>query len=379
MNVRTTISGARRRHSAPHRRPRPGVRTGTYLASAAAGVVLVTALIGSEVAPRVDATGADAASVAAAPSDAAPTEAQSIAGQLGIDASSAPDAGADRLEPLEELAASRSSREDAAAAAGFAQAVADQAVVDRQRAEAEAAARRAAEEAAGIRAALAFASAEKAAADQAAAAKAAAEQAAAAKAAAEKAAAEKAAAAKAAAERAAAAAPPVAPAAAPPAPVVLAPPAPRAPAPPAPRPAAPLAVAAPAPAPRPAAAPAPARGAARITNNAGAVRPQVQAAANAVVGNVPGAGSITLGGTRASAADPGGHPSGLALDYMVLTNRALGNAIVAYHVAHWNELGVAYIIWEQRILSSPGGAWKPMANRGSVTANHFDHVHVNYR
>ncbi|MBJ7453131.1 MAG: hypothetical protein JHC71_13775, partial [Blastococcus sp.] len=108
MNVRTTISGARRRHSTPHRRPRVGVRTGTYLASAAAGVVLVTALIGSEVAPRVDPTGADAASVAAAPSDAAPTEAQSIAGQLGIDASSAPDAGADRLEPLEELAASRS-------------------------------------------------------------------------------------------------------------------------------------------------------------------------------------------------------------------------------------------------------------------------------
>ena len=105
----------------------------------------------------------------------------------------------------------------------------------------------------------------------------------------------------------------------------------------------------------------------------------MQAAANAVVGNVPGAGAITLGGTRASATDPGGHPSGLALDYMVLTNRALGNAIVAYHVAHWNELGVAYIIWEQRILSSPGGAWKPMENRGSVTANHFDHVHVNYR
>ena len=64
---------------------------------------------------------------------------------------------------------------------------------------------------------------------------------------------------------------------------------------------------------------------------------------------------------------------------MVLTDRALGDAITAHHIAHWDELGVAYIIWQQRILSSPGGAWKPMADRGSVTANHVDHVHVNYR
>jgi hypothetical protein len=363
MNVRTTISGARRRHSAPTRRPRAGVRTGTYLASAAAGVVLVTALIGSEVAPQVEARGADATSVGAAPSHPEPAEPQSIAGQLGIGASSAPEDVTDRLQPLEELAASRSSREDAAAAAAIAQAVADRAALDRQRTEAEAAGRRAAEEAAGM---------------QAAAEEAAGVRAAAASAAAREAATREAVATKAAAERAAAAIAPVAPAA-PPAPVVVAPPAPTAPtAPPASRAAAPLAVAAPAPIARPP-APAPVRGVARITNNAGAVRPQVQAAADAVVGGVPGAGSITLGGTRASAADPGGHPSGLALDYMVLTDRALGNAIVAYHVAHWDELGVAYIIWEQRILSSPGGAWKQMENRGSATANHVDHVHVNHR
>ena len=76
------------------------------------------------------------------------------------------------------------------------------------------------------------------------------------------------------------------------------------------------------------------------------MRPQAQAAANAVVSNVPGAAGITIGGTRASAADPGGHPSGLALDYMVLSNDALGDAIVAYHIAHWDELGVEYIIWQ---------------------------------
>ena len=80
---------------------------------------------------------------------------------------------------------------------------------------------------------------------------------------------------------------------------------------------------------------------------------------------MPGAAGITLGGTRASAADPGGHPSGLALDYMVLSNGALGEAIVAYHIAHWDELGVEYIIYKQRMLSSPGGSWSGMETAGA--------------
>jgi hypothetical protein len=119
-------------------------------------------------------------------------------------------------------------------------------------------------------------------------------------------------------------------------------------------------------------------GAATITNSAGDVQPVTQAAADAVVANVPGADGITIGGTRASAVDPNGHPAGLALDFMVMTDAALGDAIVQYHIDNWAALGVAYIIWEQRMLSAPDGAWEAMEDRGSVTANHFDHVHVNY-
>ncbi len=115
-----------------------------------------------------------------------------------------------------------------------------------------------------------------------------------------------------------------------------------------------------------------------ITNSSGPIHAAVQAAANAVVSHVPGAADITLGGTRPSAVDPDGHPSGKALDYMVMSDAALGDAIAQYHVDHWDELGVEYVIWEQRILTSPDGAWKAMADRGGVTANHFDHVHVNY-
>ncbi|GAA4756116.1 hypothetical protein GCM10023328_44790 [Modestobacter marinus] len=140
-----------------------------------------------------------------------------------------------------------------------------------------------------------------------------------------------------------------------------------------------------APAPAPAPAPiqtlvaAPQSAVASITNGAGPVQPRAAAAANAVVSNVPGAAGITIGGTRPSATDPGGHPSGLALDYMVLSDTALGDAIVQYHVANWDALGVDYIIYQQRMLTSPNGSWSPMADRGSVTANHMDHPHVNYQ
>ncbi|WP_347056991.1 hypothetical protein ABC795_09815 [Blastococcus sp. HT6-30] len=298
MNVRTTTSG-RRCPPAHVRRP------ALYLGAAAAGALLVNVLVGAEPAAQAE---ADA------------PQSVSVAQELGLTAQSGPIDVTEDLAPLQDLTASRSTRDAEQVAAQQAQAAADQAELDRQKAEAEAAARAEAE-------AKAKAEAEAAVAAEAA-----------------------------------------APAAA-------------APAAPAPAAAAPAAASRSRQAPvssSPAASVA-ASAVARISNSAGAVRPQAQAAADAVVSNVPGAASITIGGTRASAADPGGHPSGLALDYMVMSNAALGDAIVAYHRAHWAELGVDYIIWQQRMLSSANGSWQPMGNRGSPTANHMDHPHVNYR
>jgi len=299
MNRRTTVSDRAldRRGRARHRHPAAPVRRpGFYLGAAVAGAVLVGVVIGTD------------------PAAEAATEPVSVAQELGLTAQSVPVDVTERLQPLEELAASRSTREAAASAAQQVQAATDQAELDRRAAEAAAAE-------------------------------------AAARAAAEAAAAE--AAAREAAARAAAAAAP------------------------APRRAAASAPAASAPAASAPAAAAAAAGSvvARISNSAGNVKPGVQAAANKVMSNVAGVSS--LGGTRASATDPGGHPSGLALDYM--SSPAVGDAVVAYHVAHWDELGVEYLIWEQRMLSSPNGSWKQMSSRGSATANHFDHVHVNYR
>ncbi|MDQ7992915.1 MAG: hypothetical protein AAGC63_06995, partial [Propionicimonas sp.] len=42
------------------------------------------------------------------------------------------------------------------------------------------------------------------------------------------------------------------------------------------------------------------------------------------------------------------------------------------------RLGVMYIIWDQKVWASyrSSAGWRPMADRGSYTTNHFDHVHI---
>jgi hypothetical protein len=302
MDPRTTTSGraahregrtrlSRRRPPAAARRP------SLYLGVAAAGALIVNVLVGSG---------------PAAQAEPGTTESVSIARELGLTAKSGQVDGTVDLQPLEDLAASRSSRQAEQTAAAKAQSAADQAERNRLKAEADAKAKAKAKAAAEAKAKARAKAAAKAKAAAAAEAKA-----------------------KSAAQQAAA--------------------------------------------PAPAASSTAATAIAHISNSAGEVRAVVQAAADAVVSNVPGAADITLGGTRPSATDPGGHPSGLALDYMVMSDSALGDAIVQYHREHWDELGVDYIIWQQRYLASPHGAWEPMSDRGDATANHMDHPHVNYR
>lgn len=69
------------------------------------------------------------------------------------------------------------------------------------------------------------------------------------------------------------------------------------------------------------------------------------------------------------------HPSGHAIDIMVYGNRSLGDKIMNDVLAQSNRFGVKYVIW-QETYHNPAGAVRWMADRGSPTANHFDHVHV---
>lgn len=79
---------------------------------------------------------------------------------------------------------------------------------------------------------------------------------------------------------------------------------------------------------------------------------------------------------RAGRAGPSDHPSGHAIDFMV--GRDTGDAISDYVLSsdNWNEFGIKYVIWKQRI--NLGNGWELMEDRGGVTANHFDHVHISF-
>lgn len=106
------------------------------------------------------------------------------------------------------------------------------------------------------------------------------------------------------------------------------------------------------------------------------------AAAGAALGLAPSAAAVysairstfgitNIGGYRAG--DWGDHGTGHAVDVMI-TSAAQGNAVAAYAIANMGRLNIKYIIWQQRIWM--GSGWRLMEDRGSITQNHFDHVHI---
>ena len=80
--------------------------------------------------------------------------------------------------------------------------------------------------------------------------------------------------------------------------------------------------------------------------------------------------------------DPGDHGKGLAIDFMVPVSSSLGDQIADYAIQNMASRGINYIIWKQRFYApydskyGPAYTWNPMPDRGSVTENHYDHVHV---
>ena len=80
--------------------------------------------------------------------------------------------------------------------------------------------------------------------------------------------------------------------------------------------------------------------------------------------------------------DSGEHGKGLAIDFMVPESSELGDKIAEYAIQNMASRGISYIIWKQRFYApfdskyGPANTWNPMPDRGSVTENHYDHVHV---
>lgn len=117
-------------------------------------------------------------------------------------------------------------------------------------------------------------------------------------------------------------------------------------------------------------APAAQAGCGLDTRQLGPVKPFVRTAAD-FLGCAFGRPTVLGVAGRSNASD---HPTGRALDFMV--NRATGDRLAACALRNREELGVSYVIWRQRI--DTGSGFRPMADRGSPTANHFDHVHVSF-
>ncbi|AMS05179.1 SH3 domain-containing protein [Acidipropionibacterium acidipropionici] len=87
----------------------------------------------------------------------------------------------------------------------------------------------------------------------------------------------------------------------------------------------------------------------------------------------------TIYGVRSDSIDD--HPSGHAVDLMLprgTADSALGQQIANYFRAHASELHVQYIMWNKHIwnISRDSEGWRVVADRGSATANHMDHVHI---
>ncbi|SER08730.1 hypothetical protein SAMN05421756_108243 [Microlunatus flavus] len=82
----------------------------------------------------------------------------------------------------------------------------------------------------------------------------------------------------------------------------------------------------------------------------------------------------SFGGTRGGG---GFHGSGQAVDCMISDSTA-GWALARWVRAHARELGVSEVIYSQKIwtVQRSGEGWRSMSDRGSATANHYDHVHV---
>jgi hypothetical protein len=100
------------------------------------------------------------------------------------------------------------------------------------------------------------------------------------------------------------------------------------------------------------------------------VSPSIYAIHQAVCANFP---EITRYGTFGGSGD---HGTGRAVDIMV--SGARGWEIANFLRENYSVLGISYIIYSQQIWSVERGGegWRGMSNRGSVTANHYDHVHV---
>ena len=107
-----------------------------------------------------------------------------------------------------------------------------------------------------------------------------------------------------------------------------------------------------------------------------AVLPHVQAFANAVCGATGACTISTYNGHSPNASQALDILASDAYGQRASDGNALGDAVAKYALDNQAAMGVTYVIWLQRY--NPGTGWDPMEDRGSITQNHYDHVHISF-
>lgn len=113
-----------------------------------------------------------------------------------------------------------------------------------------------------------------------------------------------------------------------------------------------------------------------VVINGPQVLPHVQAFANAACAAVGACTVSTYEGHDPSAERAIDTLVSDAFGQVPSDDNALGDAHADFALGHQEEFGVMYVIWRQRY--NDGSGWEPMEDRGSITQNHYDHVHVSF-
>lgn len=106
------------------------------------------------------------------------------------------------------------------------------------------------------------------------------------------------------------------------------------------------------------------------------VQPHVQSFANAACREVGACQASTYEGHQPSA--------DLALDFLTseaygelpTDGHVFGDRLADFALASMAQYRIHYVIYRQRI--NLGDGWEAMEDRGSITQNHYDHVHVSF-
>lgn len=122
--------------------------------------------------------------------------------------------------------------------------------------------------------------------------------------------------------------------------------------------------------------PPPATGGGPVDIEGPEVQPHVQAFIDEACAAVGACRASTYAGHQPQADLALDIPSGEGYGKLPTDGHAFGDKVAEFALASQAKHRIEYVIYRQRINFGEG--WEAMEDRGSITQNHFDHVHVSF-